>query len=81
MLKKVSQGDAMDETRDPEKDQQAARRAFLRAVAYTAPAVLTVVKVNRAHAQAISCVPTGCLPGGGGGGDGDQPCGPGDPPG
>jgi len=78
MLKKASQGDAMDdETRDPNKDQQAARRAFLRAVAYTAPAVLTAVQINRAQAQAVSCGPSACPPGGNPCGPGSGGCGPG----
>ena len=39
-----------------------ARRHFLRAAAYVAPAILTTITLNKAHAQA-SCNPSTCMPG------------------
>ena len=49
--------------REGEADElDRARRHFLRAAAYTAPAVLATITVNRAHAQP-SCMPTTCNPG------------------
>ena len=39
-----------------------ARRHFLKAAAYTAPAIVAAITVNKAHAQA-SCMPTTCAPG------------------
>gem|GEM_PF-2470974 len=39
-----------------------ARRHFLRAAAYAAPAILATVTLNKAHAQG-SCMPTTCNPG------------------
>jgi len=47
---------------DHPEDVARARRAFLRAVVYAAPAVLTAVQISRAQAQAVSCGPTSCLP-------------------
>jgi hypothetical protein len=61
---------------DPPEDLLAARRAFLRAVVYTAPLVVSAVQVNRAAGQTrVSCGPppncppysgcpptSGCLP-------------------
>ena len=49
-------------------DVVAARRAFLKAVVYTAPVIATSVQVSRAEAQKGSCGPTSCLP--------QQGCGP-----
>jgi len=43
---------------DAPEDIQAARRAFLRAVVYTAPLVVSAVQVNRAAGQTrVSCGP------------------------
>ena len=39
-----------------------ARRHFLRATAYIAPAILATITLNKAHAQA-SCMPVTCPPG------------------
>jgi len=39
-----------------------ARRHFLRATAYMAPAILATVTLNKAHAQAPSCMPVACMP-------------------
>jgi hypothetical protein len=39
-----------------------ARRHFLRATAYMAPAILATITLNKAHAQA-SCMPATCMPG------------------
>jgi hypothetical protein len=39
-----------------------ARRYFLKAAAYAAPAVLATITLNKAHAQP-SCQPTTCMPG------------------
>ena len=39
-----------------------ARRHFLRAAAYVAPAILATITLNKAHAQA-SCNPSTCMPG------------------
>jgi hypothetical protein len=39
-----------------------ARRHFLRATAYIAPAILATITLNKAHAQA-SCMPSTCNPG------------------
>ncbi|MBW2687767.1 MAG: hypothetical protein JRE19_17910 [Deltaproteobacteria bacterium] len=39
-----------------------ARRHFLRAATYVAPAILATITLNKAHAQA-SCNPTTCNPG------------------
>lgn len=40
-----------------------ARRHFLKAATYTAPAILATITLNRAHAQAASCNPSTCAPG------------------
>lgn len=40
-----------------------ARRHFLKAAAYTAPAVLATITLNKAHAQTPSCMPSTCMPG------------------
>jgi len=72
----------MDDKLNGHNKEQAARRAFLRAVAYAAPVVVTVVKVNRAQAQPASCGPNSCPPDGapcgpnGACGPGGGPCGP-----
>ena len=43
-----------------------ARRHFLRATAYVAPAILATITLNKAHAQAscmpVTCAPVGCAP-------------------
>ena len=39
-----------------------ARRHFLRATAYMAPAILATITLNKAHAQ-TSCNPSTCMPG------------------
>jgi hypothetical protein len=43
-----------------------ARRHFLRAAAYVAPAILATITLNKAHAQAscmpVTCAPSGCSP-------------------
>ena len=39
-----------------------ARRHFLRATAYIAPAILATVTLNKAHAQQPSCMPVTCMP-------------------
>jgi hypothetical protein len=41
-----------------------ARRRFLRASVYVAPLILATVAVDEARAQAVSCAPSSCLPGG-----------------
>jgi hypothetical protein len=38
-----------------------ARRHFLRATAYMAPAILATITLNKAHAQP-SCMPVTCMP-------------------
>ncbi|UCH29436.1 MAG: hypothetical protein JSV06_14435 [Myxococcales bacterium] len=40
-----------------------ARRHFLRAAAYAAPAILATITVDKAGAQAASCNPSTCMPG------------------
>lgn len=40
-----------------------ARRHFLKVATYTAPAVVATIRVNRAQAQAPSCMPATCMPG------------------
>lgn len=40
-----------------------ARRYFLKAAAYTAPAILATITLNKAHAQTASCNPSTCMPG------------------
>jgi hypothetical protein len=60
-----------DEGETSELDR--ARRHFLRATAYMAPAILATITLNKAHAQQPSCMPTtnpcapnlGCMPGAG----------------
>jgi len=49
-----------DEGETSELDR--ARRHFLRATAYVAPAILATITLNKAHAQA-SCSPSTCMPG------------------
>ena len=39
-----------------------ARRYFLKAAVYTAPAILATITLNKAHAQP-SCNPSTCMPG------------------
>ena len=39
-----------------------ARRYFLKAAVYMAPAILATITLNKAHAQA-SCMPVMCMPG------------------
>ncbi len=39
-----------------------ARRHFLKAAGYIAPAILATITLNKAHAQA-SCMPATCMPG------------------
>ena len=39
-----------------------ARRHFLRATAYIAPAILATITLNKAHAQTPSCMPVTCMP-------------------
>ena len=50
-----------DEAGEP-SELDRARRHFLKAAAYTAPAILATITVNKAHAQA-SCSPSTCMPG------------------
>ncbi len=40
-----------------------ARRRFLKVAAYTAPAVIATISIDKAHAQAPSCNPSTCMPG------------------
>ena len=40
-----------------------ARRHFLRAATYVAPAILATITLNKAHAQGASCNPSTCNPG------------------
>ena len=43
---------------DPEAPEAVARRRFLRAAAYAAPAIVSTVVVRKAHAQqTASCMP------------------------
>ena len=51
-----------DEAGEP-NELDRARRHFLKAAAYTAPAVLATITVNKAHAQQASCMPSTCMPG------------------
>ncbi|MGD8317968.1 MAG: hypothetical protein PVH21_00765 [Myxococcales bacterium] len=44
------------------KELDRARRHFLKAAAYTAPAILATITLNKARAQA-SCNPSTCMPG------------------
>ena len=42
-------------------DLDRARRYFIKASAYAAPAILTTITLNKAHAQA-TCMPNSCMP-------------------
>lgn len=53
--------DSEDDVGEP-NELDRARRHFLKAAAYTAPAVLATITLNKAHAQA-SCNPSTCMPG------------------
>jgi hypothetical protein len=55
--------DARDPKREPDVDK--ARRKLLAALVYAAPVVVSTVIVKPAHAQATSCGPATCRPGGG----------------
>ena len=46
---------------DSEDSEQIARRRLLKVAVYSAPAILSVVVVEKAQAQA-SCMPATCMP-------------------
>jgi hypothetical protein len=54
--------EAMKDDAGDMKELDRARRHFLKAAAYTAPAILATITLNKAHAQA-SCMPATCPPG------------------
>jgi hypothetical protein len=53
---------AMNDDAGDTNELSRARRHFLKAAAYTAPAILATITLNKAHAQA-SCMPATCTPG------------------
>ncbi|MGB5809406.1 MAG: hypothetical protein WBG86_02675 [Polyangiales bacterium] len=47
--------------KDP-SDVDRARRYFLKAGVYAAPAIVATIQLRRAHAQGPSCMPVTCMP-------------------
>ena len=51
--------------KEPHEPTNQARRRLLKAAVYVAPAIVSVVVVDTAHAQTSSCMPIPCMPDGG----------------
>jgi hypothetical protein len=47
---------------DDASDVSRARRYFLKATAYAAPAIIATIQLRRAHAQGATCNPDTCPP-------------------